>query len=85
MLYRLRRSAVLAALVLCAILLSTVKSLADVPFNPRIQANSNRTPAGAWEDGVLVLHLELRPGEWYPEAETGPSLKVYAFAEENRK
>ena len=26
----------------------------------------------------------MREGEWYPEAETGPSLKVYAFAEEGK-
>jgi hypothetical protein len=49
-----------------------------------IQANSNRIPAGELENGVLTLHLELREGEWYPEAEGGPSLKVYAFAEEGK-
>src|ERR1017187_9630608 len=48
----------------------------------RIQANSNQTAAGKLENGVLTLHLELRQGDWYPEAETGPSMKVYAFAEE---
>ena len=49
-----------------------------------IQANANRLPAGTLENGILVLHLELREGNWYPEAETGPSLKVYAFAEEGK-
>ena len=49
-----------------------------------IQANANRVPAGKLENGILVLHLELREGDWYPEAETGASLKVYAFAEEGK-
>lgn len=84
MLYRLCRSSVLAALAFCTTLLLTGKSLADVLVNSKIQANSNSTAAGTWKNGVLVLHLELRPGEWYPEAETGPSLKVYAFAEEGK-
>src|SRR5690348_14312033 len=41
----------------------------------RIQANSNRESAGKLENGILTLHLELRQGDWYPEAETGPSMK----------
>jgi manganese oxidase len=49
-----------------------------------IQCNSNKTPAGKLENGVLTLHLELLQGDWYPEADTGPSMKVYAFAEEGR-
>jgi FtsP/CotA-like multicopper oxidase with cupredoxin domain len=52
--------------------------------SPVIQANSNRTPAGKLEHGVLTLHLELRQADWYPEADTGPSMKVYAFGEEGR-
>jgi FtsP/CotA-like multicopper oxidase with cupredoxin domain len=48
----------------------------------RIRANSNQRAAGKLENGVLTFHLELRQGDWYPEAETGPSMKVYAFAEE---
>ena len=50
----------------------------------RIQANSNRESAGKLENGILTLHLELRQGDWYPEAETGPSMKVYALAEEGK-
>jgi FtsP/CotA-like multicopper oxidase with cupredoxin domain len=49
-----------------------------------IQANSNRTPAGKLENGVLTLHLELRRGDWCPEADTGPSLTVDAFGEEGK-
>jgi FtsP/CotA-like multicopper oxidase with cupredoxin domain len=50
----------------------------------RIEANSNRVPAGVLENGVLTVHLELRQADWYPEAETGPSMKVYSFAEEGK-
>jgi FtsP/CotA-like multicopper oxidase with cupredoxin domain len=49
-----------------------------------IQANSNRAPAGKLEDGILTLHLELRQADWYPEADTGPSIKIYAFGEEGK-
>ena len=41
----------------------------------RIQANSNRESAGKRENGILTLHLELRQGDWYPEADTGPNLR----------
>ena len=35
---------------------------------------------------MLTLHLlELRQGDWYPEADAGPSMKIYAFAEEEQK
>ena len=49
-----------------------------------IQANSNRTPGGELEHGVLTLHLELRQADWYPEADSGPCMKVYAFNEEGK-
>jgi FtsP/CotA-like multicopper oxidase with cupredoxin domain len=49
-----------------------------------IQANSNRTPAGKLEHGVLILHLELRQADWYPESDSGPRMKVYAFREEGK-
>lgn len=49
-----------------------------------IRANDNRTPAGTLENGVLTLHLELTSGDWYPEADSGPSMKVDALAEEGK-
>ena len=49
---------------------------------PRIEANQNMAPAGQLQDRVLSLRLEIREGEWYPEAETGPAIVVQAFAEE---
>lgn len=51
---------------------------------PRIVANANVIPVGELRGGVLKLHLELREGTWYPDAEDGPSLKILAFAEEGK-
>jgi FtsP/CotA-like multicopper oxidase with cupredoxin domain len=48
---------------------------------PRVVTHENRAPAGAMKDGVLTIDLEIRKGEWYPEAEDGPHIGVYAFAE----
>jgi manganese oxidase len=73
---------VLAALALLAVL--DIATQASSAVQTRIQANDNRIPGGKLENRVLTLHLELREGDWYPEAETGPSLKVYAFAEEGK-
>jgi len=50
----------------------------------RIEANRNVSPAGQFQDGILTLRLEIREGNWFPEAETGPSVVVQAFAEEDR-
>jgi manganese oxidase len=55
---------------------------ATIPLH--IQANSNRAPAGTLENGVLTVHLELRQADWYPEADTGPSMKVFSFEEEGK-
>jgi FtsP/CotA-like multicopper oxidase with cupredoxin domain len=49
---------------------------------PAAAANDNRTPAGILRDGVLSLHLEMRPAVWYPEEEGKAHLIVGAFAEE---
>ncbi len=51
---------------------------------PRIEANRNLSPAGQLRDGVLTVRLEIREDDWYPEAETGPTVVVQAFAEEGR-
>ena len=47
----------------------------------RITSNDNRTPAGTLRNGVLTLTLEVRNGRWYPEADTGASVPIQAFAE----
>jgi FtsP/CotA-like multicopper oxidase with cupredoxin domain len=38
-------------------------------------------PAGALSDGILRLQLEIRKGQWHPEADDGIALSVYAFGE----
>jgi FtsP/CotA-like multicopper oxidase with cupredoxin domain len=48
---------------------------------PRITTHNNTVPAGVFRSGVLNLNLEIVKGEWYPEAEDGPHVAVYAFAE----
>lgn len=50
----------------------------------RLQANSNQIPAGVLADGVLTIDLEVREGEWFPEDEHGPSLKIFALAERGK-
>jgi FtsP/CotA-like multicopper oxidase with cupredoxin domain len=48
---------------------------------PRIATHNNTVPAGVFSNGVLNLNLEIHQGEWYPEAEDGPHVTVYAFAD----
>src|SRR5215471_19535155 len=62
----------------------TAGSKASRATVPRIEANRNVSPAGQLQDGVLTIRLEIREGDWYPEADTGPSVAVQAFAEEGR-
>src|SRR3954465_6473919 len=50
----------------------------------RIAANDNRQPAGSYRDGRLELRLDVVNGQWFPEAEDGPSVTMQAFAEEGR-
>ena len=86
----MRRATFLRVVCSCSALVVLVATptqlLAQSPpgTSPAIQANSNRLPAGKLENGILTLHLELRRGDWYPEADTGPSMKVYAFGEEGK-
>ncbi len=48
---------------------------------PRIAANTNQHAAGIVSEGELTVELEIREGAFYPEEESGPSLRVFAFAE----
>lgn len=50
----------------------------------RIVSNDNRTPAGSYRAGLLSLSLEIRPGAWYPESDSGAKVPVYAFAESGK-
>ncbi len=46
-----------------------------------IAANDNRVRAGELRDGVFVVRLEMREGNWHPHSEDGEAIPVYAFAE----
>ena len=54
------------------------------PAPTRIIANDNRRPAGSLHDGRLDLKLNVVNALWFPEAETGPSVTMQAFAEDGR-
>jgi FtsP/CotA-like multicopper oxidase with cupredoxin domain len=56
----------------------------DAPDLPRIITHDNTEAAGKLENGLLTLRLEIREGEWYPDAEGGPGMPVLAFAEEGK-
>ena len=51
---------------------------------PNVVENQNRTSAGKLEDGILSVHLEMRPGLWHPEAPDGRAIEVSSFAEEGQ-
>ncbi len=64
---------------------SSVVAYADAkPGVERIQVNSNQAPGGVLANGVLTIDLEVREGEWFPEDDHGPSLKVFALAERGK-
>jgi FtsP/CotA-like multicopper oxidase with cupredoxin domain len=50
----------------------------------RVAANDNRRPAGTLREGKLELKLDVVNAQWFPEAESGPSVMMQAFAEEGR-
>src|SRR4051794_28932367 len=67
-----------------AVLLGTAAHLpssAQGASLPRVVTHENRSAAGTLKGGVLTLNLEITKGDWYPEAESGPHIAVYAFAE----
>jgi FtsP/CotA-like multicopper oxidase with cupredoxin domain len=49
-----------------------------------VATNDNRRPAGTLRDGKLELKLEIVNAQWFPEAETGPSITIQAFREQGR-
>src|SRR3954470_22831899 len=50
----------------------------------RVAINDNRLPAGTLRAGVLTVDLEAREGEWHPDADSAPGLRVRAFAERGK-
>lgn len=69
-----------SAQILFLILMAAPVCLPAQPL-PAIAANDNRKTAGLLRDGVLTVDLELRKGNWHPEAEDGEAIPSYAFAE----
>lgn len=53
----------------------------------RIAANSNQHAAGTLSETTrtLTVELEIKEGAFYPEAESGPSLQVFAFGERGKQ
>jgi len=45
-----------------------------------IAINDNRTAAGSLENTTLTVRLETREGEWRPDRDSDPGVKVLAFA-----
>ncbi len=77
------RFSTLRPILLTLILVSCGCSiLVAEPGDERLVANSNQTPAGHFTEGRLTIRLEAAMGEWYPEENDGPALKVAAFREE---
>ena len=52
---------------------------------PRIAANTNQHAAGIFSDDGLAVELEIREGDFFPEDESGPSLRVFAFGERGKQ
>jgi FtsP/CotA-like multicopper oxidase with cupredoxin domain len=77
------------AVLLATVLLGAYRPTAT-PFTrvgettPPVQPNDNRVPAGRLRGDTLELRLEVRMATWRPEADSGPSIEVAAFAEEGR-
>ncbi len=49
-----------------------------------VQANDNRTSAGILRDGVLTVRLDAGEGEWHPDRDSAPGLRIRAFREEGK-
>src|SRR5258708_18693985 len=76
------RISTLRPILLTLTLLGGCRVLMAEPGDERLVANSNQTPAGRFTEGQLTIRLEAAVGEWYPEENDGPALKVAAFREE---
>ncbi len=54
------------------------------PPSEAIDANDNRSSAGALDRGVLTVNLEARRGMWYPDGRDQPGVEINAFGEAGR-
>jgi manganese oxidase len=75
---------VYAASALAALVFSLPGAAQAQPAANVIQANSNQLAAGTLTGNTLSLALEIREGEWFPESDSGPSMKVFAFSEQGK-
>ena len=73
----LSRARLLAFLIVACPLAGSLAAQTREP----LAANDNRVAAGQLKNGILTASLELRPGIWHPEGETGEALPVYGFGE----
>jgi len=71
------------ALLAIHLVVASTSAAAGQTF-PTAAANDNRAAAGALRNGVLSVHLEIRPAIWYPEEDGKAHLLVSAFAQEGR-
>ncbi|HET8650536.1 MAG TPA: multicopper oxidase domain-containing protein [Gemmatimonadales bacterium] len=71
----------MSALLLWAMLAASLAG----PARPAAGANDNRAAAGVIHDGVLTLRLRALEAGWFPEADSGPSQVIQAFAEEGHR
>ncbi len=56
---------------------------AEAPTTPAVvEPNDNRTPAGEVREERYTVRLRAIPAQWRPEGDAGPSVRVFAFAED---
>jgi FtsP/CotA-like multicopper oxidase with cupredoxin domain len=89
MFYRLRAAKTALFVFAASLQICSAQSLhprlLDAPSDlPRVQPNDNRTPAGAYRDGLMQVNLEIAWADWRVETEDRPGLKVLAFAESGK-
>ena len=78
---RLRLLLVAAVLMFVLGHVTARAAAAAMPSNTEVIAiNDNRTAAGALDGARLTIRLETREGEWHPDGDTDPGIKVLAFA-----
>ena len=79
------RQAIVVALALSSAATTHHASVRPDAPPARVAINDNRAPAGTLRAGVLTVDLEARDGEWHPDADSTPGLRVHAFAERGKR
>jgi FtsP/CotA-like multicopper oxidase with cupredoxin domain len=78
----MKRLAVLAAVLLVLPRVSHRVFGIEPTLAEQIAANDNRKGAGTLADGVLMIRLEARGGEWHPDGDDNPGIHLSAFGVE---